>query len=395
MLNKISDKYKAMGQTSKLLLIGGTVIVSFLVVGTMLSEKPRVNKKPIANVATDPRMSEVVPEQVAAEQHATSQRVRELEETVRVLTSKQNIVNPTVTGMSAGEAKQLQGQIDSLKAQLATNTSKGKPAGGSTTAGNAIDLNSPITTPVDGASNNPDGSPAEPKLSAIRVIKGERSATAAVKPIDNRPAIAYLPSGSNFEAVLMNGLDANTSVAANKTPSPSLLRIKTEAILPNLYSQDIKECFILVGSYGNLSSERAEMRTENISCVSETGKAFEGKAEGYVVGEDGKVGMRGRLVSKQGALLAKGFMAGFMGGLGQSFTAQPVQSLNVNPGTTQTYQYPEAGTALGNGVAGGLNRSAQMLSQFYIKMAEQMFPVIEIDAGRKVTVILLKGLEIK
>jgi len=101
------------------------------------------------------------------------------------------------------------------------------------------------------------------------------------------------------------------------------------------------------------------------------------------------------LVSKQGALLAKGFMAGFMGGLGQSFTAQPVQSLNVNPGSTQTYQYPDAGTALGNGVAGGLNRSAQMLSQFYIKMAEQMFPVIEIDAGRKVTVILLKGLEIK
>ena len=387
-----------MGQTSRWMLFGGGFVLIVLIVGTIMTDKPKQAKKPVATMATD-HPTEVMPEQVAAEQHASSMRIRELEDKVQSLTTKQNVTNPTTPGLTAGEAKQLQNQIDSLKSLLNANTNtKGRGVNGSaglTGSGGSVDLNSPLTSAVDGVATPTEAAPSEPKAPAIRVTRAAGTSAQAAQPIDNKPMAAYLPSGSNFEAVLMNGLDANTSVAANKTPAPSLLRIKTEAILPNLYSQDVKECFILVGSYGNLSSERAEMRTENISCVSETGRVFEGKVEGYVVGEDGKVGMRGRLVSKQGALLAKGFMAGFLGGLGQTFTAQPVQSLNVSPGTTQTYQYPDAGQALGNSLAGGLNKSSQMLSQFYIKMAEQMFPVIEIDAGRKVTIILLKGVEIK
>ncbi|PIV81625.1 conjugal transfer protein TraB, partial [bacterium CG17_big_fil_post_rev_8_21_14_2_50_64_8] len=46
------------------------------------------------------------------------------------------------------------------------------------------------------------------------------------------------------------------------------------------------------------ATERAQLRTETLSCVREDGRVIEAELEGYAVGEDGKVGMRGRLVSK-------------------------------------------------------------------------------------------------
>ena len=50
---------------------------------------------------------------------------------------------------------------------------------------------------------------------------------------------------------------------------------------------------------------------------------------------------------------------------------------------------------VGNGIATGLNKSSTALAQFYIKLAEQMFPIVELDAGRKMTIILMKGVDLK
>ena len=44
---------------------------------------------------------------------------------------------------------------------------------------------------------------------------------------------------------------------------------------------------------------------------------MEVKIQGSVYGEDGKVGMRGRLVTKQGQMLANALLAGVVSGIGQ------------------------------------------------------------------------------
>lgn len=44
---------------------------------------------------------------------------------------------------------------------------------------------------------------------------------------------------------------------------------------------------------------------------------------------------------------------------------------------------------------GGLSNAATMIAQFYLDMASQMFPVVEIDATRKATIVLVKGLELR
>jgi conjugal transfer pilus assembly protein TraB len=60
-------------------------------------------------------------------------------------------------------------------------------------------------------------------------------------------------------------------------------------------------------------------------------------------------------------------------------------------GTVASASGPDAYRAgLGTGVGKALDR----LAQYYIKLAENTFPIIEIDAGREVDVVITKGAHI-
>jgi conjugal transfer pilus assembly protein TraB len=157
-----------------------------------------------------------------------------------------------------------------------------------------------------------------------------------------------------------------------------LLRLADNAILPNQFRARVKECFIVGAGYGDVSSERAYIRTESLSCVTRDGTAIDVPVKGYVAGEDGKAGMRGRLVSKQGQILA----------IGHAFT-QSATTLSVSPlGTTSSV---DPGKQLEAGLGTGVGKALDRLAQYYISLAEKVFPVIEIDAGRSVDVVLTQG----
>jgi conjugal transfer pilus assembly protein TraB len=132
------------------------------------------------------------------------------------------------------------------------------------------------------------------------------------------------------------------------------------------------------------------MRTSNLSCVREDQSVLELKIEGNVYGEDGKLGMRGRLVTKQGQLLANALRAGIVGGIGQgfsqggsTFTDSAIGRLVTSPEGT--------GEQIRRGVGAGVGRALDNLANYYIRLAEQTFPVIEIDATREVDIVLTRG----
>lgn len=230
---------------------------------------------------------------------------------------------------------------------------------------------------------------AAPKVRIIGAVEKKHD----VQP-DEPKSNPYLPSGAMFEGNLINGMDAPTSSVTEKNPVPALVRIKTDATLPNRNDLDVKECFAVISGFGVMATERAQLRTETMSCIKESGEVVEAKINGYIVGEDGKVGLRGRLVSKQGSLLAKSLAAGFLGGFASNIVPAPVPQMNIAPGTTQQYQTPNLGAAAQAGLSKGISDSTKMLAQFYLDMAKEMFPVVEIDAGRRVTIILVHGVEL-
>jgi conjugal transfer pilus assembly protein TraB len=232
----------------------------------------------------------------------------------------------------------------------------------------------------------------QPQLMRVTLAAPARVADAGdsggKKPRDTLDS--FLPI-SFTKGQLLGGLDAPTGGQAQGNPHPVLIRLSDNSVLPNRYRAEYRECFVIAAGYGDISSERAYLRTELLSCVRPNGDPLEVKIQGSVFGEDGKVGMRGRLVTKQGQMLANALLAGVVSGIGQGFS-QANTTYSTSPlGSVATASGSDAYRA---GIGSGVGKALDRLAQYYIKLAEQTFPIIEIDAGREIDVVLTKGVRI-
>lgn len=198
----------------------------------------------------------------------------------------------------------------------------------------------------------------------------------------------YIPSGSFVKSMLIEGADANASVTGNQTTVPMQVRLTGKVEMPNSQTYDLTGCFVSMEAYGDVSSERAIVRTRKISCI---------KGEDVIdlpiaghISFRGKNGVKGEVVMRNGKILGWAWGAGFMDGLGQGagHAAQPTVGL----GATASLSMSEiAKSALGSGAS----KAAQTLSNYYIKRAEQYHPIIPIGAGNEVTVVFQEGFQLK
>ncbi len=226
--------------------------------------------------------------------------------------------------------------------------------------------------------------------------KGSDTKTAKKK----KEPTTFLPAGSFMRAVLLSGLDAPT--AGGKTsaePYPVLMGVTDLSVLPNRFKMNLKECFVIGAGVGNVSDERAYIRTETLSCVRTDGKVIEIGMKGQVMGEDGKLGLRGRLVSKQGQQIAMAIFAGTLSGIATAVKPTSNTTLQLTTGTqtdtSTSFSRPDVGDVMQSAGLGGAGKALEMVAQYYMRMAERLFPIIEIDAGREVELVLLKGQELK
>lgn len=244
----------------------------------------------------------------------------------------------------------------------------------------------------------PMAAPPAPVLTRVTLVDRPVSAGAQGGPTPSAPTTAgeartvstFLPV-SFTRGTLLGGLDAPTGGQSQSNPHPVLIRLSDNSVLPNRFRGEYRDCFVIAAGYGDISSERAYLRTENLSCVRADGAALEVKIQGSVYGEDGKVGMRGRLVTKQGQMLANALLAGVVSGIGQGLATSSTTYSTSALGSIASASGADAYRAgLGTGVGKALDR----LAQYYIKLAENTFPVIEVDAGREIDVVITKGVRI-
>jgi conjugal transfer pilus assembly protein TraB len=207
-----------------------------------------------------------------------------------------------------------------------------------------------------------------------------------LKTVDN-----YIPAGSFAKAVLLSGVDAETGLNAGTDPEPILIRIIDHGTLPRKFKSDLKDCHIIGAAFGNLSSERAKIRLEKLSCTEiATAEIVETEVAGYVTGEDGRAGIRGEVVSTEGKLLGNSFLAGMLGGF--SNTLNPNQG-NHQPTIILSNKIPQQDfkEKVKDGFTTGASSSMDRLSKYYIDRAESLQPIVQVGAGRKVDVIFTEG----
>lgn len=240
-------------------------------------------------------------------------------------------------------------------------------------------------------------SPPETEIGDIAIVSSPGSgkpakADAEDKKKDVGTVSVYLPP-SFMEATLLSGLDAPTTSKAKGNPVPVLLRVKTPAVLPNSVKANLKGCFVIADGKGNLATERAELLLVSLSCLDRKGQAVvDQKIKGFVVDEDGKIGLRGRVVAKMGSMIARSMLAGFFGGTGDAIKASAT-TLAVSPlGTTQTVDPKDIAMS---GVGSGLSSGFKEIQKFYMELARQTMPVIEVGATKPVTLVISEGINLE
>jgi conjugal transfer pilus assembly protein TraB len=207
------------------------------------------------------------------------------------------------------------------------------------------------------------------------------------------PMAGYVPSGSFAPVVLLTGVEAGTAETSQSDPQPVLMRVERDAIAPGLARYEVASCFLLGSAHASLSTERAYIRLARLSCVDKHAKlVIDNELKGYVVDSDGMFGLRGKLVQRQGALLAKTLLAGFASGLASAL-GQAQGTTYV--GTFGAGQTISGDAALRGAAFGGASRATDQLAQFYLKQAESIFPVVEVEPKRKAGIVLTEGTSLR
>jgi len=144
-----------------------------------------------------------------------------------------------------------------------------------------------------------------------------------------------------------------------------------------------------------LIKERVEVQLVSLSCVDfDDHSVVDQSVKGFFVDADGKKGLSGQVITRAGATLARAFIAGTISGISQSvqdtFGENSVSAL----GSVRTLNPTDS---IKTGVAGGLSKSSDKLTDFYLGLARQAGPIVEVGAGKDVTVVVQEGvtLEIK
>jgi conjugal transfer pilus assembly protein TraB len=209
----------------------------------------------------------------------------------------------------------------------------------------------------------------------------------------------YLPP-SFVEATLLSGVTAKTSAQAKEDPSPLLFRIKNLAILPNNVKANIKGCFVIAEGVGDLADERVHTRLTTLSCVAKNGESvIDQEIKGWVEDNaDGKVGLKGAVVAKMGMHIARSALAGFVGGFGDALSASTMTTAMTTSGVPSTAYVGDGMKDYAKAGAGqGIKGASDDLKKFYLELAQQTIPVIEVLPAKAVTLVFSAGvnLEIK
>ena len=229
--------------------------------------------------------------------------------------------------------------------------------------------------------------PADTQKIERKTMAVKRDEALALNRVPGSTVTDYIPAGAFVQGRVLTGLYAATGAGASGAALPMLIRLENLAQLPNAWKTNVKSCHLTASATGDLSSERVFVRLDRLACIGRTGEVLDVQVKGYLVGSDGKVGLRGKLVTRSGQAIASALSVGLLSGIGNAVTRSN-EEIETSILGTQTKRYTNAWlSGLGDGMADAMDR----ITDYYLKLADRIFPVLEVEAGRRVDVVFSQG----
>ncbi|KVP96400.1 hypothetical protein WJ97_10950 [Burkholderia ubonensis] len=388
------------------MLVGTASAISIVLLTTWMSS----GKDTAAPVKKDSAVVDTSPKGISTQKDWKAQTGAEMLEIKKSLAESQ------------AAQRELMAQMSAMRQDMAKQANQGPAQSAPTTGLNSLTLPPPPTPP---ASLTPPAAPTSPATSSLPAGTGVMKPIAPPEPavaVKRSPARAFipastdadvaaaqkdqvieemvpnerkgfLPAGSFSAATLISGVEAFTGGTAQQQPQPLVIRLDANAVLPNAANYQIKGCHVLASVWGDMSAERVYGRLATLTCVDSANRlVLSEEVEGVLVDSDGKNGIRGQLLDRQGAKLARSLLAGFAQGVSSAFGAAQSTTQTTALGMTTALIGSNAAKA---GAYNGASTAAQQLADFYLKQAEATMPVIAVDAGRKVSVLFTKSKALK
>ena len=206
----------------------------------------------------------------------------------------------------------------------------------------------------------------------------------------------YLPPNSFASAKVIVGVDASAGVNSQTDPLPVVLRVTGPARSVfqdgKLLTTKIEGCLVNGAARGDLSSEKVYVKLQKMTCPQPGGRYAVSEVKGFIA-FGGKTGVRGRVVSREGALTMQAFLAGLVSSGGTALnSAFSTPFANISSaGTNGLNNVPSAGSVGLRALGGGAEESGKDVSKYLIERAEQYQPVIEMPTGIDVEIVFLEG----
>ncbi len=205
----------------------------------------------------------------------------------------------------------------------------------------------------------------------------------------------YIPANSYAQAKLISGVDAGVGMNAESNPRSALLRITGEVVSAGFGGKYLKTnkligCQMSLKAVGDISSEKVYLDGVVMSCAKDSNTFIEIPVKAYV-SSVGKAGVRGEIVSREGDMVLKSFVAGIASGFGNGVSefSRPQQSLLGTGNSLSDNQRVK--NLFNGGLGNGLSTGSNSLAEFFIKRAEQYQPVISVNEGAEVNIVFIEG----
>ncbi|WP_420797113.1 TraB/VirB10 family protein [Altericroceibacterium spongiae] len=321
---------------------------------------------------------------------------------------------------TTGEIDELQNEIDALRQEKQDMVSDGTRVFEAYERENAKlkqELEAAKTSPQGGAPGPAQaaaaagiapgavGQQAAPIRKEVKLVKFSGS-TGTANRIDAKDGSTsftdspnYLPPNSIAAAKVIVGVDAATNVRSQTDPLPVVLRITGPA--RSVYDEGkllrtrIDGCMVNGAAQGDLSSEKVYVRLQRMTCRQAGGRIAVSEVKGFIA-FGGKVGVRGKVVSREGGLIGQAFLAGLAGGFGRGFSANTNSVFSgTNVSVDGKRDKLSTSDILEGGIGEGIATAGDQVSEYLIERAEQYQPVIEMPTGADVEVVFLDGVFIQ
>ena len=227
---------------------------------------------------------------------------------------------------------------------------------------------------------------------AGKIINLEMAKVGEIKIEEKAPGkkYVYLPLGSFVKCTLLTGVYAP---ANENNPLPVLISVDEAFYGPNNTRIPLKGAFAIGKAVGDVVSKRAIIQIVSFSTVLPNGQVFEHEANlGYLADSDGRLGIQGELIYNTGKQLSLNFLSGFLAGGSEALSQ--AETSTVTGAYGQTSQNVSGNTGR-YAMFSGLANSAQGMSSYYQKQLQAMIPAVKIEAGKKVVLVVQKGVQIE